>query len=64
MTETTRRDVLENPDAYSADDLADAWEMTACQCRERGPMFAWAARIAEREARNARRGSLNEHRSA
>lgn len=54
MTETERRDVLEHPDAYTADILADAWEMTAVQCRERGPMFAWAAKIADAEARKAR----------
>lgn len=51
MTDTERRAVLENPDAYPVDVLADAWEMTAEQCRERGPDFAWAAEIAAREGR-------------
>lgn len=51
MTEQERRAVLENPEAYTVDTLADAWEMTACQCRERGPSFAWAVKIAEKEAR-------------
>ena len=56
MTDQYRRDVLENPSAYSADDRADAWEMTAAQCRENG--VEWAAEIADDEAVKARALSL------
>lgn len=56
MTEETRRDVLENPSAYSAGDRADAWEMTAAQCRANG--VEWAAEIADAEARAARGARL------
>jgi hypothetical protein len=49
--ERWRRDVLENPDAYSAEERSVAWEMTARQCRLRG--VEWAAEIADEEARQA-----------
>jgi hypothetical protein len=51
MSDATRRHVLENPDAYGAEDRAEAWELTACQCREQG--VEWAAEIADEEARQA-----------
>lgn len=54
MTEMDRRAVLEHPELFNADERADAWEMTAGQCRERGPMFDWAAKIASEEALKAR----------
>jgi hypothetical protein len=51
MTEAHRQYVLEHPGQFTADELSDAWAMTAEQCREKGPAFAWAAQIAEREAK-------------
>lgn len=51
-TEWWRRDVLENPGAYGAEDRARAWEITAQQCRENG--VEWAAEIADDEAKKAR----------
>lgn len=54
--ELWRRMVLESPGAFSAEDRAEAWEMTARQCRENG--VEWAAEIADEEARAARSTSL------
>lgn len=54
MTEQERRAMLENPDAYTAEQMADAWDMTAGQCREGGAEYEWAARIADKEARKFR----------
>lgn len=51
--EQWRRSVLENPGSYSAAERAEAWTMTARQCRENG--CEWAAEIADEEARNAGR---------
>lgn len=50
--ERWRRAVLESPDAFSAEERAQAWEMTAHQCRENG--VEWAAEIADAEADAAR----------
>jgi hypothetical protein len=47
-----RREVLENPGAFGAEDRAIAWEMTARQCRANG--VEWAAEIADDEAKKAR----------
>jgi hypothetical protein len=60
VTDETRRHVLEHPHAYSAEDRADAWAMTARQCRENG--VEWAAEIADAESESARQLTLVETR--